>query len=320
MNLRTHTLAAIAALAIAAAAGCDKSEPVAGTDSTAGDVSAYVPTLAQVQAAVTMDADDAAVVSGALADWRTAADADNNERPFAGRRAGMAFLADVAPSLDNTQLADLVAFLGDFRDAHRAEACRAFRNQRMSGKWEKEMVDELGLSAAQAKQMEAFHAAMRTQMRARHQAMRDGDATPEQMQAFHDAQREQLAGILTPEQLAKLDALRAERRTTMREHAMDRMQDRAVERTAWLSAVLGLSDEQRASVEELLTTSMEARQAEMQQAIDDDAQGPHMAWKRHSEQRDDIHRAIENLLTPQQKERFEIVNRIHDRGPNRQQP
>lgn len=326
MSLRNTTLAAIAALAIAAAAGCsNNNEPVAGTDNATTDASAYVPTLAQVQAAVTMDSDDAAVVSSALADWRRAADTAGDERPFAGRRAGMAFLADVAPSLDNAQLADMVAFLSDFRDAHRRQARGEMRGGRGGfGRMEKQMAQDLGLSADQQKQMQQLHAEMRTQMRAHHEEMRDSDATPEErqadMKAFHDAQREKLAKILTPEQLEKHDALRTERRAERRERAMDRMEDHVSERTAWLAAVLGLSDEQKASVSDLLTKSMETRKAAMQQAIDENAPGPRMAWKQHAEQRDQTHQAIEALLTPQQKERFEIVNQLHDRGPRKQQP
>jgi len=302
-------------LALVAFGGCDSEDTVASTD-TATDASSLVPTLAQVTNAVSLDDDDQSVVAAALAEWRESVGTETKpDQSFRHPRAGIEFVAAVAPSLDNEQLSDLVDFLVDYRESHAEETRRAFREKHGPRALRDGLVETLGLSADQKSAVEAIHEAARAEMRARHEALRAGAIGEEQMEesmrAFHDAQRQKLAAVLTPAQLAKMDELRDEHHAEMIDRRLEHMEEVANSRTDWLTAVLGLSAEQRAAV----ASAVAALVAERKQALESSRDGagitaPLVLHKEHEA----MAQTLEGILTAEQLERLESVRRLHTRG------
>jgi len=102
-----------------------------------------------------------------------------------------------------------------------------------------DIIAELDVTEAQAAEMRAIHAAGEDQRRAlleQMQAVRDSDdarrakmrrirALRDQMRQHRQATREQLAGVLSDEQLAEYDALIAARREAMRERMRQQRPD-----------------------------------------------------------------------------------------------
>lgn len=91
------------------------------------------------------------------------------------------------------------------------------QRQAREAKREAKMKAELGLSDAQLSQMKAVRAKYEPQheaLRAEAKALKDGGATREQLkaalgtkrQALHDQMKAEMKGILTPEQVAKMEA------------------------------------------------------------------------------------------------------------------
>ncbi len=87
---------------------------------------------------------------------------------------------------------------------------------------EAKMKAELGLSDAQVAQMKAVRTKYEPQhkaLRAEAEALKAGGATREQMKsalgekrkALHDQMKAEIKGILTPEQLAKMEAMKGDR-------------------------------------------------------------------------------------------------------------
>ncbi len=320
MKCRIHAyttiagVAAMFALAATSLAGCRSEEPVA-TGGTSSDRTSFVPTLSQLSKAVSLDDGDKRVVAAALEDWQEAV-AEQTAKSFRGHRAGMTFIAEVAPSLDNEQLADLVAFLGEYRDEHKKDMRRAFRSKRHDGERKEKLAESLGLSEDQQAAMKAIHTETREKMREQHDAFRAGMISEEQKEqsksAIHDAQREKLAAVLTEEQLTKMDEIRVEHRTKRVSRRIEHLDEGVDARVGWLTAVLGLSADQRSTLQAALDVSAAERKAALE-ATRDGSVSRREARAELREHHDSTIKALEGILTPEQSERFEIVRRLHPR-------
>jgi hypothetical protein len=275
-RIHAYTVVAIVAVVMAALAGCRSEEPVAIGDETSLEA-VPVPTLTQVAKAVTLDDDDKAVVSAALGEWQKTV-AEETAKPFRHVRAGMAFIATVAPSLDNEQFSDLVDFLGRYRDEHMKDMRRehhAKGGRRGAGARHEKLAESLGLTKDQQAAMKAIHTETREKMREQHEAFRAGTVTEEQMEeamrALHDAQRAKVAGVLTEAQLAKLDEMRDERRERKINRRIEHMDARADAHVEWLTTVLGLSADQRSTLEAALEAAVAERKAGLESVRDGSA-------------------------------------------------
>ena len=231
-RINAYVTVAMLALGAMGLVGCDSGEPVAAGEAS-GEATPLVPGMTQLAQAVRLDEDDTALVAAALGEWQERAGAARSGGPFRAHRAGMEFVAAVAPSLDNDQLADLVAFLGDFRNAHRKEAREAFiaKQGEIGAEHMEKMIarriehmDEradarvdwlaavVGLSGEQRSAVRAAIEASEPERRAMLQAVRDGSVTREEAHAafreHHDAMSRTLSGILTAEQSERLEILR----------------------------------------------------------------------------------------------------------------
>jgi hypothetical protein len=323
-SIRTIITVAALIVAVTALVGCRPDEPVA-TENTSNDA-ALVPTLEQVTTAVSLDDADRAVVSKALEHWREATAQQTDER-FGRREAGMDFIAEVAPSLDNKQLGNLVDVLGEYRAAYRKDMRRTYRAgrpgpggraERGPGDLKEKLASELGLSADQQAALEAIHAEMGETMRAKHDALRAGTITREQMheamQTMHDAQREKAAQVLSAEQMSKLDALMNAHRTKMMDQWKGHMDEHADARAEWMATVLGMSADQRTAFEAALKASVAERKAALDGARDRASRKG--AFRGLSQQHETMMKTLEGILTPEQTERLEILRRLHPRMPH----
>jgi hypothetical protein len=323
MSYRQNTrIGSIIVVAMATVlAGCGSEEPVATTAAANDAVTASVPTFSEIQAAVSLDDEDAALVKSALGEWREAAAEDvSDAEPFARPRPAMDFVAAVAPSFDNAQLEDLVAFLVAYRESH-------MRGQRSDGQGDRDrdrlrihdrLKELLGLSANQTAAMQALHQETRARARELHQAFRQGSITEEQMdermQALHAAQREKLAEILTADQLAKFDALREEHRARRIERRAERVELRTERHAQWLGVVLGLSDAQKAQVQTALSSLADKQTALLESARGGDVERAEVRLQMRAE-REACSKALDDILTDEQSARWRIVRQLHPRGP-----
>ncbi len=326
-RLRLPITAAAIALVAFAAAGCNSSNDIASADTATGTASfATVPEFSAIQKAVTLDDADAAVVQKALADWKQAA--ATSDRPFGARRAGMDFVAAVAPSLDNDQLSDLVDFLVDYRTQkmqamHRNVAGRHGngKGKGMNGKGMNRgdrMLASLDLTADQQKVVDALHKDMRDQMRAIHTSVRDGSMTRDQahdaMTALHESGREKLKAILTEDQMAKLDAAREKRMNDRLDRRISHMEDRSDTHVTWLSTVLGLDASQTSQVRDAAEAVTAKRKAELE-AVKEGTLSRDEMRNQARETREAMTRAVENVLTQEQSERLAIIRRLQPQAP-----
>lgn len=301
--------------ALSALAGCNGEEPVAAQSNAAAEVSSIVPTFAQIRGAVALDESDATTVKAALATWRTQARAGNGPRPEPGcdrPTPMMDFLAAVAPSLDDGQLAALVAFLVQHRETHmnrngdgRGDQVRDTIRDRLHA--------ELGLTDAQAAAMEQLREQTRAKVREIHAALRAGTITEAEfdarMEAVRTWNRERLGQILTPEQLAKLDALREQHREQRMERRGECLDEAMARRAEFLSGALGLSADQAAQVNAALSTLAAGMQSAFAAAGNGDLDRDRLRT-RLRDLRENCDAAINDCLNEQQRDRLQIMRRL----------
>jgi len=311
------------ALAIAMMAvfmGCGADEPVASNAATGAVVTAAVPTFSEIQTAVKLDDADAIVVKNALAQWQKSAAGASARGPAERPRAAMTFVAAVAPSLDDAQLGQLVDLLVDRREAHMKATRASFDGRGHRGKhFADKLATQLDLSADQRKAMKALHEETRTKARALHEQLRSGSITEDQMetgmQALHDAQREKLSGILSAEQLGKLDALRDERQGNRLARRIERADARSDAHAQWLAEALALNEAQKARVQAALDSFAAKQKAALESVRGGDAAG-HGARAQMRAEREARAKALEDILTDEQSARLEILRRLHPHGPH----
>ena len=317
MRKRVHLflISMLTIVSLTALAGCNAEEPVA-TGSPSGNTALTVPTFAQIEGAVTLDESDAAVVKAALGQWQQNARRAGGPNPTPGscdRPHPMAdFLARVAPSLDNDQLTKLVGFLAEHREQH-MNAGRERRGHRHGGgeAMHARMAGELGLSADQVKAMDQLRDQTREKARELRRQYMDGNITEdqreEQLDALHAWHRAEFAKILTAEQLAKLDAMREQRREQRMERRGECLETMVERHAAWLVQALALTDEQATQVRATLSTCADNVAAVFAAGDLDRDQ----LRTRLRDQRKACEEALQAGLTAEQWERLQIMRRLH---------
>ena len=301
---------AMAALLVVAA-GCGSDQPVSSNATT---VSSNVPTFAEVNAALSLDQTDAAVVKSALSDWQ-----QNAKQPHDGLRGGfgfarqeMQFVAAVAPSLTNDQLTKLVNLLVERRDAQREEM-RASHHGMPDGEHMKQMAADLGLTADQQAALKALHEDTRAKAQAQFQAFKRGDITEDQLHtqldAIHDAAHAKLATILSADQLAKFDAMRSQRFENRMERRAGNAADRIDAHAAWIDKALTLTDAQASQVKAALTKLSDAQDATFK-AVQAGSITRDQAHTQMRAAHDAFAESLKGILTTDQEQRLEILRQL----------
>ncbi|HEX6792166.1 MAG TPA: hypothetical protein VF247_12715 [Candidatus Krumholzibacteria bacterium] len=238
--MKRHIPMLVAGLACAAlaAAGCSSDDGVTGANAAATTAqSSTVPTFDEIDAALSLDAADETVVKEALTEVQQTDGAGKAGPPRAWHRE-MKFVAAVAPSLDNDQLAKLVDMITDRREERREQRMermqarhhehgefhgdrakhRAARQERRidgaparaerHAAW---LDAVLGLSGGQLAQVKTALGTLTQAQTSVHEAIRSGDVSRndahEKIRAAHDAFRQSLTSILTAEQKTRLEIL-----------------------------------------------------------------------------------------------------------------
>ncbi len=312
-----NAVAMTLALSVMLLPGCQSEEPVATGDASSGDVATLTPSINEVEKAVSLDEEDRAVVAAALDQWQKTIAAPN-DGPFRPHRAGMEFLATVAPSLDNEQLSDLVDYMRAYRDEHK-DGLKATRDEWHGGESRHaKMIESLTLTDEQQTAMKTLRAEHRAEMEKLHDGFRDGTIEPDQMHEaatkLREAHREKLADILTAEQLSRLDARRAERHTKMIDRHLEHMDEAIDTHVEWITAILGLNAEQQSAVRTALQETAAERKQAIEAARDNDSHVKAFGGLRASHEA--VLAALEKTLTPEQSERLEIVRRLHPGQPH----
>ncbi|HET6350243.1 MAG TPA: hypothetical protein VFH88_14285 [Candidatus Krumholzibacteria bacterium] len=320
MNTRWKQLAAATVIAVTAVliAGCSSDQPTSTSAATTGADASLIPTYAEISAAVTLNDAGAAAVKSALADWKQAQAAATQDAPFRYRQREMKFIADVAPALDNNQLEKLVALLVARREARREEMQTRMRGRNGNGDFMKGLAEQLGLTKQQQTALMEMHQQARAKQKEQFDAFKAGTITREQLhtqlQQIRDANHQQMAKILTADQLAKMDALREQRQDRRLDRRMDRVGDHVDQHAAWLNAVLGLSDAQLAQVTAALNTFADAQKAAME-ALKANTITRDQFHTQMTTAHDTLEKAITDILTADQQTRLDIVRPLLPHGP-----
>jgi hypothetical protein len=306
-------------VALVLAAGCSTNDP-ASVDS--GDVeSAEAPSLADIRTAVSLDETEAAIVGAALGEWQRTATArrasDGHRIGHHTERPSMQFLARTAPTLDNKQLSDLVGFLV----AHREQARK---KERSSGSrpWKghaQRFAEELGLNERQVAALKAqrtdYHEAKRRLRDRLHGGDIDREAYEAGREKLRAQRREELAAILTKEQLAAMEAKREAWREQAGERGSERIGQRIEAHVEWLTKVIELDAGQAAEARAVLESSSAKRRAAFESLRDGtDRADVHAAMR---EIQGATEERLGNILSADQAERFEILNQLTRHGPRR---
>jgi Spy/CpxP family protein refolding chaperone len=176
---------------------------------------------------------------------------------------------------------------------------------------------DLNLTDEQLEALRAARAAMHTAVQAAFEQFRDGSLTQEQLREAMDAARESfeaaLQEILTPEQLAQLQQNRIDRLVQMIERRIEQHEQRAAHHLELLTQILGLNDEQVATIQEIQAGVVPALQTILA-GVRDGNLTPEAAHDALRTLQDDTHAAIVAVLTPEQAELFADL-RPHRRGP-----
>ena len=165
------------------------------------------------------------------------------------------------------------------------------------------MTKELGLDAEQAAKIKAL-TARNVERVAAINTIEDDELRRQELRENQKAMRQAVQGILTPEQQAKADALRAERKAQRGDGKGERNADpekRAEIRTEWMTKELGLSADQAAKVKAIHLQHM--NKYESINAIPDlEQRKTAMAEVRKSQQA-----ALKAVLTPEQQKRLQQI-------------
>lgn len=161
------------------------------------------------------------------------------------------------------------------------------------------MAKELELTADQsAKVRQILEAAQTQRMDIRERAQGDREAARGELKALREQTREQLAGVLTQDQLTQLEAKRAERKQRRGKHRHGkRVGKKHLERMA---AELDLTDAQVAQIKQIHQNS----RAQARQLIED-AGGDHEAARPElRELREQTKQEVAQVLTDEQRQEF----------------
>ena len=320
-NLRNYlATVAVAALLAGVLAGCN-GETV--TADTSVDDPLAPPAFTEIAAAVSLDALQGETIKAALAEWReaSASQVGRRQRGAEGMRGPgqghnalmMEFVADVAPDLDTAQLASLVSFISDHQESRMEKMWQKREGRRGMGRHGGGHLSALDLTGEQQAAMKEAREATRNAMRALHDQLRDGAITEDELraqkQAVRDAMHETIAGILTEEQLAKLEEIRAERRTARLEQRLENLGSRIDQRLDFITRVLDLTEEQQLAIRGIMETSIEEKKAILESILAGDVTHDDGRTALH-ELRTKTRDAVKAELTDEQLERLEAVRAL----------
>jgi Spy/CpxP family protein refolding chaperone len=165
------------------------------------------------------------------------------------------------------------------------------------------MTRELGLDAGQAARIKALSASNAERVAAI-KTIENEDLRRKEMRENHQAMREAVQSILTPEQRAKAEALRAERKVQRGDAKGSWSADpeeRAETRTEWMTKELALSTDQTARMKAINLQHM--KKVESVKSIEDVEQRK----KAMVEVRKSHQAAIQATLTPEQQARMKEI-------------
>ena len=234
LNATLRPTLLVVALSIAGLTGCQSGgssadmstagTPVASSVNSASGASAWIPALKDLRADVQMTDAQALQIDSALTQWRSAVES-RRERMRSGdapleagsvRAAPPAalFLATSGKVLQTDQFVALVGYLKQRQAGLKSQmqAARPKLQGNATDRIVRRMVDQLALSPDQEKQVREN---LQELWATRKDALADGQAPgPPDTAQFHRS-REQfvasLSKVLTPDQLARFDSLRAKR-------------------------------------------------------------------------------------------------------------
>jgi hypothetical protein len=291
--------------------GCSSNEPIAVDGS--GDPG-LVPTLAAVQAVVTLDDTEVGVVRTALDEWRTAA-ADSPKRWHRAHFSSSPrarFLSRTAPVLDNEQLADMVQFLVEHRDEYRQHLRKSQKARFRKGSHERKY-EELDLTADQSEAMKRYHEENRQRWQELHQQYRSGVMDRQEMiaavESLRERKRTELTSILSKEQMAALDARREAARTRMIEKRIERVGRDTEANADWIATVVGLDAAQKERIHSALQTSAAKRRSILESQLDGRALGTDARAEMRAVH-DETTAALELVLSDAQRERLETARQL----------
>jgi Spy/CpxP family protein refolding chaperone len=165
------------------------------------------------------------------------------------------------------------------------------------------MTKELGLDAEQAAKIKALTTRNAERMEVI-KTIEDEEVRRKEMRENQKAMREAIQSVLTPEQRAKAEAMRAERKAQRGDGKGGWNADpekRAEARTEWMTKELGLSADQAAKVKAIQLQHMK-KYADINAIEDDEHRKAAMTEVRKSQKE-----AVQAVLTPDQQKRLQEI-------------
>ena len=259
--------------------------------------------------------------------------------PARGDKSGMThgpgpmieFLEESAEILDGPQFASLAGLLaGRVRD-WAPGAGKGPRHGRggpdgragpggIFGALGERLADELDLSAEQKEKVRAVFESHREEMRAIREEARAGGPdrqdVRDRMRAIRETLREELRAVLTEEQWARWEEIRAEKIGERIEGRLERMEEQLTRRADFLVKVLDLTADQAERLQEMILGTIPARRAVLESVRPGEG-GPHETFDAIREIEEALAAEISSLLTPEQREIWEA---LRDLIPGRGRP
>jgi len=239
--------------------------------------------------------------------------------PAAGQELPMArFLESSARILDAEQFATLTRFLDERREETRlARAGRAGGPDRVDGRLGRFGARQLDLSEEQRDRLRPAFERYGEGMKENRDGLAAGTLTPEQARdrakALRSTLEQQARGILSPEQWAKAEQLRDDRRDRRAERRTENPARRLDRRTGFLIRVLDLNEQQADDVRRLTTESIPARRAVQERVASGAIEPEDAAYEIHRIELD-LAQRIRAVLTEEQARRFDAVKDLRPGG------
>lgn len=346
IGISRNTLLALAIAALVVVpvllTGCQNSDSrdtsgLASSSDVAYDVEPL--TLAAVSAKVSMNSDQQSQLKDALATYNREREARLAARSAGNLKAGMppmgespmmTLLKDCSEFLDTKQMTSLATAIN-------AQRTSAFKNRTRPasdrgpgmrrgdhGPGPGNMLDslkaQLGLTDDQVEAIKALHEQRREEFQMRRHgatrgerpAINDEDGRPD----FHQQMREELAKILTDEQLQKLDDLQEARRAEHQARMLEFAQERLDNRTDFMATVLKLDTGQKSQLEAIFTKEQEQRQ-QLHENIGNGTLDRKEIRELMPQLREQTESEIRDLLTDEQVALFDALQDLMPHGARR---
>ncbi len=292
--------AAILAVLMIPSWGCLSEEPLAVDDAPKVEEAVPVLSLGDIRTAVTLDEDQAATLSTALAAWNEGSDGK-------GRYTGaMTFLATASSVLSPEQLDGVVDVVLEKRSERRRQHKAKGHGKQMGMRKKMRAAKELGITGEQRQALKEIRESSRAQRKSLNEQHKNGAlgdaAYDEAMTKLRETTDANLAGVLTEQQQASIKAMKEKRHTKHGERAEKRM-DKHVE---LLTLALALDDGQRTRVANIFADAMEQRAA-LREEIKNT---PSQRKVRHQELRDATQSQLAAALSAEQMQKLNSLERL----------